>query len=98
MQKKLKVPKFKNEVEEAKWWDSQGATLTHAFQQAAVKGGLGRGTAKGKGATPTTTIRLEPEDIARARAQATRKGLRYQTYLKMLIRETLLKEEKNFAG
>ena len=68
--------------------------LTRVFQQAAAKGSLGRGTAKRKGATPTTTIRLDPEDVARARAQAERRGLRYQTYLKMLLRESLANEER----
>jgi predicted DNA binding CopG/RHH family protein len=38
---------------------------------------------------PTTTIRLDPEDIAEAREQAAERGLRYQTYLKMIIREAL---------
>ncbi len=98
MPKKLKVPKFKSESEEARWWDSQGKNITRAFEQAAVEGRLGRGTVKRKGATPTTTIRLDQEDIARARALAELKGLRYQTYLKMLLRESLLKEEKKMAG
>jgi len=98
MPKEFEVPKFKSEAEEAQWWDSQGKNLTHEFKQAAAKGRLGRGSAKRKGSTPTTTIRLDQEDIARARAQAERKGLRYQTYLKMLLRETLLKEEKKMAG
>lgn len=98
MASKIKVPKFKDESEEAKWWDSRGKNLTRAFQKAAKEGALGRGTAKRKGATPTTTIRLDQEDIARARNLAERKGLRYQTYLKMLLRESLRKEEKKMAG
>ena len=98
MSEEFKVPKFKNESEEAQWWDSQDRSITRAFKNAAAEGRLGRGTAKRKGATPTTTIRLEQEDIARARAQAERKGLRYQTYLKMLLRESLLKEEKKAAN
>jgi predicted DNA binding CopG/RHH family protein len=98
MSEEFKVPKFKNASEEAHWWDSQGKNIAHAFEQAAAEGRLGRGTTKRKGATPTTTIRLELEDIARARAQAERKGMRYQTYLKMLLRETLLKEEKKLAA
>ena len=43
--------------------------------------------------TPTTTIRLDPEDIAKARVQAAERGLRYQTYLKMIIHEALRKAE-----
>jgi hypothetical protein len=98
MSEEFKVPKFKNESEEAQWWDSQGKNSTRTFERAAAAGRLGRGPAMRKGATPTTTIRLEAEDIARARAQAERKGLRYQTYLKMLIRDALLKEEKKLAA
>jgi len=36
---------------------------------------------------------LDPEDIAKARVQAAKRGLRYQTYLKMIIHEALLKAE-----
>lgn len=43
--------------------------------------------------TPTTTIRLDPDDIAKARIQAAERGLRYQTYLKMIIHEALRKAE-----
>ncbi len=98
MSEEFKVPKFKNESEEAQRWDSQGKNITRAFERAAAQECLGRATAKRKGTTPTTTIRLDAEDIARARIQAERKGLRYQTYLKMLLRESLLKEEKKLAA
>jgi predicted DNA binding CopG/RHH family protein len=49
---------------------------------------------KQRGITPPTTIRLAPDDISRARVLAERRGLRYQTYLKMLIHEALEREEK----
>lgn len=96
MPKKLKIPKYKSESEEARWWDSQGDNITRAFEQGAAERRLGRGTVKRKGATPTTTIRLDQQDIARALTE--HKGLRYQTYLKMLLRESLLREEKKMAG
>ena len=44
--------------------------------------------------TPTTTIRLDVNMIDLAKRLAKAKGLKYQTYLKMLIHEALLKEEK----
>jgi predicted DNA binding CopG/RHH family protein len=44
---------------------------------------------------PTTTIRLDPEDISLARVQAEKRGLKYQTYLKMLIHEALVKAEQS---
>jgi hypothetical protein len=41
---------------------------------------------------PPTTIRLDPRDIELAKAQAERHGLKYQTYLKMLIHQALATE------
>jgi len=91
----LVVPVFSNESEEAEWWPKQGEALADAFAKAAREGKLERGSfARKLGLTPTTTIRLNPDDIVTARKQAERKGLRYQTYLKMLLHEALQKEEK----
>jgi predicted DNA binding CopG/RHH family protein len=98
MSEDLKIPDFKSETEEAQWWDSHQNDIASAFEQAAAKGALGHGTVQRKGPTPTTSIRLDQEDISRARVLADRKGLRYQTYLKMLIREALIAEEKKLAG
>jgi predicted DNA binding CopG/RHH family protein len=49
-------------------------------------------------AITTTTIRLDPEDISRARALAAKRGLCCQTYLKMLIHEALETEAKRLAS
>jgi len=89
----LKKKTFRNEAEEAAWWDQHQNVLANEFEKAAAGGTLGRGTAARKGSTPTTTIRLDPEDIAKARAQAEERGLRYQTYLKMLIHQALRQAE-----
>ncbi|HZZ37997.1 MAG TPA: hypothetical protein VFE06_02625 [Acidobacteriaceae bacterium] len=89
MREELKKKTFRNEAEEAEWWDRHQDALAGEFEKAAAAGTLGRGTAARKGSIPTTTIRLDPEDIARARAQAAHLGLRYQTYLKMLIHQAL---------
>jgi predicted DNA binding CopG/RHH family protein len=94
MAKEIKTPSFANEAEEARWWAEHQDKIAGVFQEAAAEKRLGRGTVARKGKTPTTTIRLEQEDISRARDQAQRKGLRYQTYLKMLIREALLAAER----
>lgn len=93
MKEELKNLSFKSEEEEAQWWDRNQDALADAFEEAAVQGTLGHGTAARKGITPTTTIRLDPDDIAKARVQAEIKGLRYQTYLKMLIHEALKEME-----
>jgi predicted DNA binding CopG/RHH family protein len=90
----VKIPKFKNETDEADWLYKNREGLAAAFLKAAQEGRVREGTLKQHGATPPTTIRLAPEDISRARTLADRRGLRYQTYLKMLIHEALEREEK----
>ncbi len=101
----LKLPKFANEAEEAQWWFDNDDLIFAEFQKAAAEGRLKRGgvqrllaergimPAKPQ-ALPSTTIRLDPEDIAKARVQAAERGLRYQTYLKMIIHEALRAAEK----
>lgn len=90
----LKIPKFKSESEEADWLYQNRERLAAAFLQAAQDGRVREGTLKQRGTARPTTIRLAPDDIARARMLAERRGLRYQTYLKMLIHEALEREEK----
>jgi predicted DNA binding CopG/RHH family protein len=84
------LPDFKSEAEEAKWWFDNQDELDKDFTQAAAEGRLHRRTEPRVGALPTTTIRLDPDDIALAREQASKKGLKYQTYLKMLVHEALI--------
>jgi len=104
----MKVPKFATEAEEAKWWFEHQDLVLEEFKKAAKAGTLGRGGVRRLFAergipfpedkttpTPTTTIRLDPEDIAKARVQAEKRGLRYQTYLKMIIHEALSNAESN---
>lgn len=85
-------PDFKSEAEEAEWWDTHEDETMQAFEQAAAEGRLGRGTTARKAGLPTTTIRLDPVDIELARKLAEKRGLKYQTYLKMLIHEALTRE------
>jgi predicted DNA binding CopG/RHH family protein len=87
------LPDFKSEAEEAKWWFDKQDELLKDFEQAAADGTLGVGTVARRMGIPTTTIRLDPADIALAREQASKRGLKYQTYLKMLVHEALLKAE-----
>jgi predicted DNA binding CopG/RHH family protein len=89
----LTIPKFANESEEASWWFEHQDLMLAEFKRAAVEGRLGVGTAKRRAQTPTTSIRLDPADISRARVAAEKRGLKYQTYLKMLIHEALEKEQ-----
>jgi predicted metal-dependent hydrolase len=96
----LKIPAFASEAEEAKWWFENEGLIAKEFEKAAKEGRLRTGGIRRLFAergipirepkpTPTTTIRLDPDDIAEARVQAAKCGLRYQTYLKMIIHEAL---------
>lgn len=92
MAKTIETPDFKDESEEARWWaENQGAVLSE-FKGAAQDGTLGRGTLARRGQTPGVTIRLDPSDIELARSQAEKRGLRYQTYIKMVLHQALAKE------
>jgi predicted DNA binding CopG/RHH family protein len=93
MLEKLKNKTFANEAEEAAWWESNEDALLEDFKKATAEGRVGIGTVAKRAALPSTTIRLDPEDIAKARTQATERGLRYQTYLKMIIHEALCSAE-----
>jgi hypothetical protein len=107
----MKVPNFATEAEEAKWWFENQDMLLKEFKKAAKAGTLGHSGARRLFAergipfpeekttpTPTTTIRLDPVDIATARVQAAERGLRYQTYLKMIIHEALRKAATSGAA
>jgi predicted DNA binding CopG/RHH family protein len=87
--KKLPTPESKSEAEEARWYEKNQDALLTEFKNAAEDGPLGRGTLAKRGLTPTTTIRLDKRDIELAKQQAEQRGLRYQTYLKMLIHQAL---------
>ena len=100
---RLVIPAFATEAEEAKWWFENQDLIDKEFEKAFKEGRLKSGgirrllAERGLPAPPpaqplpTTTIRLAPEDIAKAREQAAKLGLRYQTYLKIIIHEALLK-------
>src|SRR5258708_1404986 len=97
-----KQPPFKTEAQEAEWWAKNQTLIADRFEQAKTAGKLGKGTvarvarelASRAGESPTITIRLPQDDLARARTLAAEKGLRYQTYLKMLLHQALNSEEK----
>ena len=97
-----KQPPFKTEAQEAEWWAKNQDLAADRFEQAKATGKLGKGTvariardrANQAGPSPTITIRLAEDDLTRARTLAAEKGLRYQTYLKMLLHQALNSEEK----
>jgi len=101
MTKKTTVmPKFASEAEEADWWASQEG---RAFVQqrgaerrrknTGLKGSRLVGQLN-KSATVQIALRLPEPDLAKAREIATKKGIGYQTLLKMLVHEGLRREER----
>lgn len=93
MLEELKNKTSANEAEEAAWWKAHEDELLEEFKKATAEGRVGIGTVAKRAALSTTTIRLDPDDIAKAREQAAERGLRYQTYLKMIIHEALRNAE-----
>jgi predicted DNA binding CopG/RHH family protein len=92
--KKLPAPEFKSEAAEARWYEKNQDVLLAEFKDAAKDGTLGQGSLAKRGLTPTTTIRLDKVDIELAKQQAEQRGLRYQTYLKMLIHQALREDPR----
>jgi predicted DNA binding CopG/RHH family protein len=93
MEQRLVTPKFENESEEAKWWFDNRDNLLDEFEQAGKEGRLERGMVARR-ANAAALVALDPEDAARAKTQAERRGLEYQAYVKMVIHEALLHEEQ----
>lgn len=93
------MPKFDNEAEEAEWWYQQRHRLTDEAEASETRGDLRLRRLPASETKPAKniTIRLLEQDLARARELASKRGLRYQTYLKMLLHEALQAEEKKLA-
>jgi predicted DNA binding CopG/RHH family protein len=89
MLEELKKKTFRNEAEQAAWWEGNEDALADEFEKAAAQGRAGIGTVAKRAASPAITIRLDAEDIAKAREQAAERGLGDQTYLKMIIHQAL---------
>jgi predicted DNA binding CopG/RHH family protein len=100
--KRPKVPAFKTEREEARWWDENKEMIERNLISAMKDGTAQRGTAVRLAAearaSKNITIRLPIADIERAQNLSAVKGLRYQTFIKMLLHEALDREEKRRTG
>jgi len=94
------IPQFRTEAEEALWWDKQGSWIARDVEAAVasredptvVPAPLVRAIA-----AKNITIRLSLADLERARLQAQRRGLRYQTYVKMLLHQALEADARGLA-
>jgi predicted DNA binding CopG/RHH family protein len=102
MSDKPTIPQFGSEAEEAQWWFDHREETARWMEQAVAEGrttSLARIPERRRqpGATPSVSIRIDPEDLSRARIQAERRGLRHQTYLKMVLHEALEREDQRLA-
>lgn len=98
--KPTEMPKFKNESEEADWWSgaSGRAYLRKMSNEAQAKGKKFTGSPLvarlNKKSSTQIAIRLPGADIEEARKIAGRKGIGYQTLLKMIVHEGLRRESR----
>jgi predicted DNA binding CopG/RHH family protein len=96
------VPKFKTEAEEAQWWDDNRKMVEDALIRAMDNGTIAHGTARRLTSearvSRNITLRMAEADLALARKQAEEKGLPYQTYIKSLLHETLVKRGRRRAS
>ena len=93
MEKRI-LPEFSSEAEEARWWFDNQAELDADFERAAADGELSRGTVARRAGIPTGMVPLDPEDMKLATELAEKRGVQYQTYVKTLVHEALLRESK----
>ena len=105
--KKLTVPKFATEAEEAKWWDDHMDVVEENLVEAIQNGTARRGTAQRilkaarqahNGVSRNITIRMAEADLDLARKQAEERGLPYQTYIKSVLHESLLRRKRRRAS
>jgi predicted DNA binding CopG/RHH family protein len=99
---RIAVPKFKTEAEEAQWWYDNREKVEDALINAMDNGTARRGTAqrltREAHASRNVTIRMAEADLDLARRQAEKKGLPYQTYIKSVLHEELVKRERRRAS
>ena len=91
--KQVAIPKFSGEAEEAAWWDAHRSSIEAEIRRRMKQKRPLSLASLLQGAKPSQpiTLRIPKEDLDTARRLAARKGLGYQTYIKMLLREALAK-------
>jgi predicted DNA binding CopG/RHH family protein len=96
---RIVVPKFKTEAEEAQWWYDNRDNVEGALIDAMDNGTIQRGTAQRltskARASRNVTIRMAEADLDLPRKQAEEKGLPYQTYIKSVLHEALVKRGRS---
>jgi predicted DNA binding CopG/RHH family protein len=93
---KLVIPTFASARAEAEWFDKNRKKLAadmvrrlESRDTMTLAEALAQSAAKEKAKLKPVTIRMRPDDLEAVRGLALEKGLPYQTYIKMLLREAL---------
>lgn len=92
------MPKFRSESEESDWWASPAGRAYVKQKSAQAKKATSKGSSLvaslNQRSSVQIALRLPEDDLARARKIAERKGIGYQTLLKMLVHEGLGREAR----
>jgi predicted DNA binding CopG/RHH family protein len=90
MSQKLEIPIFATESEEADWWYENRVLVEKEFHNAIAEGRVKQGVPIPPSQRRIqTTISLDPVDSKKAHAIAAKRGLKYETYLEMLVHQEL---------
>ncbi len=97
MSKKLVIPAFSSEADDAAWHQKHKRLLEREMAQRLKEGTTltvkeAAARASTKSSLRPITIRLPVEDIAVAQELAARKGVRYQAYIRALLREAIQRQ------
>ena len=99
---RMTPPPFENEAEEAQWWEQNQSrveeNLITAMREGTVQRDSARRLLRERRESKNITIRVSMEDLERARKLSAKRGLAYQTYMKMLLHEALDREEKRLVA
>jgi len=98
---RVTIPRFETPQAEAEWFDNQKGPLSADMRRRLQAGegktlaeALAQSAAKEKARLKPVTIRMLPGDLALVRRLALEKGLPYQTYIKVLLREALVRQTR----
>ena len=93
MTEKITVPHFATESEEADWWfahrEENGKIMAKAMQEGRtmkLKDLLESHGLEG----PPVPVKVDPDDVARARAQAAKRGVGYEDYIRQVLHQALV--------
>jgi hypothetical protein len=93
MPKRSNTRRTASQAKESAWWEANEEAIGEQFEKAIAEGYAGPCKLIVTGDSTITKIRLGSRDLSKWKGQAAERGLRYQTYLKMIIHEALRNAE-----